>query len=279
MSAKPKTVMVDVPTQIVGSAYFRETGRLHWGALQRAMDTLSAAGYAVESVSAPRGEIPALLAAAVAARDAMSPVDRALHDAEQQRSWVRGETGRDPGPNPLMEEIQRLRAELDGWRRLPAALELAEGANSDSAIYKARAILWERSTAEADLAAAKAEVERLRGAAAAAEQEVRSALLPCPLCEADAHILGRGAGGFSVVCGYGLCRTTGPLRATEAEAIAAWNCRATPAEVEALRAEVETLKSHLAAVSRDFERALSDQSPSIVRGPTPLPSESGEGKK
>ena len=47
MSAEKKTITVDVPIQIVGNAYFGETGRVHWGALQRDMNDLSAAGYAV----------------------------------------------------------------------------------------------------------------------------------------------------------------------------------------------------------------------------------------
>jgi hypothetical protein len=50
MSAEKKTITVDVPTQIFGNAYFEETGRVHWGALQRAMDALAAAGYAVVPV-------------------------------------------------------------------------------------------------------------------------------------------------------------------------------------------------------------------------------------
>jgi hypothetical protein len=44
------TVLVSVPAQIVGNAYFRERGRIHWGALQRGFDALAAAGYAVVPV-------------------------------------------------------------------------------------------------------------------------------------------------------------------------------------------------------------------------------------
>ena len=46
----------------------------------------------------------------------LSPVDRALMDDQQRRSWVIGETGRDPGPNVLASEVLRLRRELE-WRR------------------------------------------------------------------------------------------------------------------------------------------------------------------
>jgi hypothetical protein len=42
----------------------------------------------------------------------MTPVDRAIADAEQRRSMIRGLRGRDPGPSPLVEEIKRLRAAL-----------------------------------------------------------------------------------------------------------------------------------------------------------------------
>jgi len=50
-----------------------------------------------------------LVADAVAAHAAMSPVDRALHDADRRRSFGRG-MGTDPGPNVLAEEVRRLRA-------------------------------------------------------------------------------------------------------------------------------------------------------------------------
>jgi hypothetical protein len=48
------TVLVSVPAQIVGNAYFRERKRLHWGALQRGFDALAAAGYAVVPVEPTR---------------------------------------------------------------------------------------------------------------------------------------------------------------------------------------------------------------------------------
>jgi hypothetical protein len=57
------TVLVSVPAQIVGNAYFRERGRLHWGALQRGFDALAAAGYAVVPVE-----------------PSIEQLDRALHD-------------------------------------------------------------------------------------------------------------------------------------------------------------------------------------------------------
>jgi hypothetical protein len=49
------------------------------------------------------------VAEAVARYESLSPVDKALHDSEQRRSWVRGETGRDPG-DVLADEVRRLRA-------------------------------------------------------------------------------------------------------------------------------------------------------------------------
>lgn len=67
-------------------------------------------------LATPNPERDARLAALVqrarAAYDAMSPVDRAMHDAEQRRSFIRGQCGRDPGPDVLVEEIKRLRALL-----------------------------------------------------------------------------------------------------------------------------------------------------------------------
>lgn len=46
----------------------------------------------------------------------LSPVEHALMIAQQKRSWVIGETGRDPGLEPLALEVLRLRNELQ-WRR------------------------------------------------------------------------------------------------------------------------------------------------------------------
>lgn len=43
---------------------------------------------------------------------ALSPVEKALHDAERRRSFVRGQLGHDPGPDVLAEEVKRLRALL-----------------------------------------------------------------------------------------------------------------------------------------------------------------------
>jgi hypothetical protein len=42
----------------------------------------------------------------------LSSVERELMEDQQRRSWVRGETGRDPGPSALVGEVLRLRAEL-----------------------------------------------------------------------------------------------------------------------------------------------------------------------
>jgi hypothetical protein len=53
------TVLVSVPAQIVGNAYFRERGRIHWGALQRGFDALAAAGYAVVPVEPTEARLQA----------------------------------------------------------------------------------------------------------------------------------------------------------------------------------------------------------------------------
>lgn len=52
------------------------------------------------------------LKAAAAAFEALSPVDKALHLAEQRRSFVRGQIGRDPGPDVLATEVIALRARV-----------------------------------------------------------------------------------------------------------------------------------------------------------------------
>lgn len=39
------------------------------------------------------------------------PIERALMEDDQRRSFVRGSTGRDPGEHPLAAEVRRLRAE------------------------------------------------------------------------------------------------------------------------------------------------------------------------
>lgn len=48
--------------------------------------------------------------------ESMSTVDKALMEAQQKRSWVFGETGRDPGLGVLAAEVLRLRGELEGKR-------------------------------------------------------------------------------------------------------------------------------------------------------------------
>lgn len=57
-------------------------------------------------------DLDAAIAANKAALAAMSPVDRALHDSEQRRSWVRGMTCREPPRDVLADEVRRLREEL-----------------------------------------------------------------------------------------------------------------------------------------------------------------------
>lgn len=87
-----------------------------------------------------------------------------------------------------------------------------------------------------------------------------SALLPCPFCGGEARLRTTETRSFF----WGKCRSTdclaeGPPLMSEAFAIAAWNQRATPAEVAALRAEVERLRgalSPLVAVIPDICNAL-----------------------
>lgn len=73
-----------------------------------------------------RGDLTERLHAVVEAYKAMPPVEQALHDAAQRRSFVRGQCGADPGPDVLAEEVLRLRALLadqgkDGWEPIETA--------------------------------------------------------------------------------------------------------------------------------------------------------------
>jgi hypothetical protein len=56
----------------------------------------------------------------------LPPVERALMEAQQKRSWVIGETGRDPGLEPLALEVLRLRRELQRHRGDPLDAKEAE---------------------------------------------------------------------------------------------------------------------------------------------------------
>lgn len=67
-------------------------------------------------------DIGPLLREAVARYNAMSPVDKALLHSDQRRSFVRGQIGRDPGPDVLAEEVRRLRAENTALRQECAAV-------------------------------------------------------------------------------------------------------------------------------------------------------------
>lgn len=57
-----------------------------------------------------KDDLAELLKRSLASFEALSPVDKAFHRAEQRRSMIRGIAGQDPGPNVLVEEIKRLRA-------------------------------------------------------------------------------------------------------------------------------------------------------------------------
>lgn len=80
-----------------------------------------------------------------------------------------------------------------------------------------------------------------------------SALLPCPFCGEGADLMEL----FEGFCGEcGNCETTGPAAETEAAAIAAWNQRATPTEVEKLRAERDKYQRRSEVAERAFWRLL-----------------------
>ena len=80
-----------------------------------------------------------------------------------------------------------------------------------------------------------------------------SALLPCPFCGEGADLMEL----FEGFCGEcGNCETTGPAAGTEAAAIAAWNQRATPAEVAGLRAERDKYQRRSEVAERAFWRLV-----------------------
>jgi hypothetical protein len=63
------------------------------------------------------GELYALIDKARAAYEAMSPVDKALADSDQRRSWVRGEVGHAPA-DVLADEVRHLRSQLEAARKV-----------------------------------------------------------------------------------------------------------------------------------------------------------------
>lgn len=88
---------------------------------------------------------------------------------------------------------------------------------------------------------------------------MQSELKPCGHCGGEAYI-DDDTMGHSVVCCKNIeCRAQGPFRPTDDEAIAAWNARATDAENQRLRVEVEALRKALEQIAmnnwRDQTRA------------------------
>lgn len=63
----------------------------------------------------PAHELCRQMRAAVAEYEALSPVDKALADSDQRRSYVKGETGCDPG-DALADEVRRLRSLVSAAR-------------------------------------------------------------------------------------------------------------------------------------------------------------------
>lgn len=97
-------------------------------------------------------DIGPLMKKAVAAFEAMSPVDKALHLADQRRSFVRGQIGRDPGPSVLAEEVRRLRAENAELRQKcadalePFATDASRWETTSVAKYGDDCELWQMQT-------------------------------------------------------------------------------------------------------------------------------------
>ena len=95
----------------------------------------------------------------------------------------------------------------------------------------------------------------------------REALLPCPFCGGHEGLSVDGSIARYVYCNG--CDAAGPVYGNtpdEPAAIAAWNQRATPTEVEALRGEVERLKAEAAAIrAQERERCalMAERSPSL----------------
>lgn len=58
----------------------------------------------------------------------LSPTDQYIHRARQRRSLVKGCGGIDPGPDPLVEEIMRLRAEVGRLRAMVRVNAMRHGA-------------------------------------------------------------------------------------------------------------------------------------------------------
>ena len=100
---------------------------------------------------------------AVSAYKAMSPVEKALHDAAQRRSFVRGQMGSEPPRDVLADEVVRLRALL---AECAAVLEpFARADNLDSKVVGAERLRMLRGCVGADdFRAARALAARLREA-------------------------------------------------------------------------------------------------------------------
>ena len=111
------------------------------------------------------------LEAAVEYYNAMPLVERALHDDDQRRSFVRGQSGRDLGPSVLADEVRRPSAQNDD---LQAALDHA---HAELVRYRNTPILGLVREAEAERDAALQEAASLRQALAAATGALDDALV------------------------------------------------------------------------------------------------------
>ena len=86
----------------------------------------------------------ALVAEGVARYNAMSPVERALHDVAQKRSFIRGQMGAEPAASPEFVLADALTAERAKVAALEADVERLRGALLMMAREAARRALGDR---------------------------------------------------------------------------------------------------------------------------------------
>jgi hypothetical protein len=80
-------------------------------------------------------DLAAAVKAAMDRYEALEPIDRALAEDDQRRSFVRGQCGRDPGASPLADAVRQLRAALTAAQGRIAELEESAHALMDQRDY------------------------------------------------------------------------------------------------------------------------------------------------